>query len=49
MNGAQDPQTLLGALTQVWDETHPAPLQMLGADAPADGCEDGQCAVPGQN
>ncbi|MBX8466972.1 DsbA family oxidoreductase [Deinococcus sp. RIT780] len=49
VNGAQDPQTLLGALTQVWDETHPAPLQMIGTDAPADGCEDGQCAVPGQN
>ncbi|GAA5437408.1 hypothetical protein Daqu01_02541 [Deinococcus aquaticus] len=49
VNGAQDPQTLLGALTQVWDETHPAPLQMIGADAPAEGCEDGQCAVPAQN
>ncbi|MGM9321947.1 DsbA family oxidoreductase [Deinococcus aquaticus] len=49
VNGAQDPQTLLGALTQVWDETHPAPLQMIGADAPAEGCEDGQCAVPVQN
>ncbi|GGL19932.1 DsbA family oxidoreductase [Deinococcus radiotolerans] len=46
VSGAQDPQTLLGALTQVWQETHPAPLQMLGADATADGCEDGQCAVP---
>ncbi|GGS29778.1 DsbA family oxidoreductase [Deinococcus knuensis] len=49
VSGAQDPQTLLGALTQVWDETHPAPLQMIGTDTPADGCEDGQCAVPGQN
>lgn len=49
VNGAQAPQTLLAALTQVWDETHPAPLQMIGTDTPADGCEDGQCAVPGQN
>ncbi|GGR99443.1 DsbA family oxidoreductase [Deinococcus sedimenti] len=46
VSGAQDPQTLLGALTQVWQETHPAPLQMIGTESPADGCEDGQCAVP---
>lgn len=46
VSGAQDPQTLLGALNQVWQETHPAPLQMLGTETPADGCEDGQCAVP---
>lgn len=46
INGAQDPQTLLGALNQVWQETHPAPLQMIGTDTAADGCEDGQCAVP---
>lgn len=48
VSGAQDPQTLLGALNQVWAETHPAPLTLLGADAPAEGCEDGQCAVPRQ-
>ncbi|UBV42369.1 DsbA family oxidoreductase [Deinococcus taeanensis] len=46
VSGAQDPATLLGALNQVWQETHPAPLTLLGAAAPADGCDDGQCAVP---
>ncbi len=48
VNGAQAPETLLGALQQVWAEQHPAPLTLLGNAAPADGCEDGQCAVPQQ-
>ena len=46
VSGAQAPETLLGALSQVWAEQHPTPLTMLGQDAPAEGCEDGQCAVP---
>lgn len=45
VSGAQDRQTFLGALNQVWQETHPAPLTLLGSDT-ADGCEDGSCAVP---
>lgn len=45
VSGAQDPQAFLGALNQVWAETHPAPLTLLG-DANADGCEDGHCAAP---
>jgi len=49
VSGAQAPETLLGALNQVWSELAPAPapLQLLGAEASADGCEDGSCAVPG--
>ncbi len=43
VSGAQAPETLLSALKQVWSEQ--APLQIIGADA-AEGCEDGQCAVP---
>ncbi|AWN22752.1 disulfide bond formation protein DsbA [Deinococcus irradiatisoli] len=47
VSGAQAPETLLGALKQVWSEQ--APLQLIGADADGqtEGCEDGQCAVPG--
>jgi predicted DsbA family dithiol-disulfide isomerase len=49
VSGAQAPETLLGALNQVWTELapQPAPLQLLGAEAAGDGCEDGSCAVPG--
>ncbi|WP_188904149.1 DsbA family oxidoreductase [Deinococcus aerophilus] len=46
VSGAQSPEVLLGALQQVWAETHPAPLTLLGAASPAEGCEDGVCAVP---
>lgn len=47
VSGAQPAEVLRSALEQVWQETHPAPLTRLGPDAPAEGCEDGQCAVPG--
>ncbi|MGY2897101.1 DsbA family oxidoreductase [Deinococcus sp. UYEF24] len=48
VSGAQSPETLLGALGQVWSEVAPAPapLQLIGADSAGDGCEDGSCAVP---
>ncbi|WP_216321349.1 DsbA family oxidoreductase [Deinococcus aestuarii] len=46
VSGAQSPEVLRGALEQVWAETHPAPLTLLGTDTPAQACEDGQCAVP---
>jgi predicted DsbA family dithiol-disulfide isomerase len=46
VSGAQVPEVLLGALQQVWAETHPAPLTLIGAAAPVEGCEDGSCAVP---
>lgn len=48
VSGAQEPGVLLGALNQVWQETHPAPLTMLGQTEAAPGCEDGSCAVPSQ-
>ncbi|WP_407541335.1 DsbA family oxidoreductase [Deinococcus radiomollis] len=54
VSGAQSPETLLGALGQVWSEVAPQPaaLQLIGAggigaDSVGDGCEDGSCAVPG--
>ena len=47
VSGAQSPEVLRGALEQVWAETHPAPLTLLGTETPAQACEDGQCAVPG--
>ena len=49
VSGAQSPETLLGALGQVWSEVAPQPaaLQLIGADSAAEGCEDGSCAVPG--
>ncbi|EYB69572.1 DSBA oxidoreductase [Deinococcus phoenicis] len=46
VSGAQPAEVLRGALEQVWNETHPAPLTLLGQSTPAEGCEDGQCAVP---
>lgn len=46
VSGAQSPEVLLSALDQLWTETHPAPLTLLGSDDVAEGCEDGQCAVP---
>lgn len=47
VSGAQPAEVLRAALEQVWQEMHPAPLTLLGQDAPAEGCEDGQCALPG--
>ena len=47
VSGAQSPEVLGSALGQLWAETHPAPLTMMGTGAPAEGCEDGACAVPG--
>ncbi|WP_034386674.1 DsbA family oxidoreductase [Deinococcus sp. YIM 77859] len=47
VSGAQSAEVLQAALAQVWQETHPAPLTPLGQPASAQGCEDGQCALPG--
>ena len=49
VSGAQAPETLLGALQQVWSELAPQPaaLQLIGTTETGDGCEDGSCAVPG--
>lgn len=41
--GAQDTDTLLGILRQVWDETHPT---VLVADNDAATCGPDGCAVP---
>ena len=41
VSGAQPAGVLLGALAQTWAET--APLRHV---APAEGCEDGSCALP---
>lgn len=41
--GAQDTDSLLGILRQVWDETHPA-LPVVGDGAP--GCGPDGCAMP---
>ena len=49
VSGAQGPEVLRGALEQVWAEAHPAPLTLLGTANEAEGCEDGQCAVPPQH
>ena len=43
VSGAQSPETLLGALRQVWEERQP--LQLLGEQADAETCDDGSCAV----
>ncbi|WP_424951298.1 DsbA family oxidoreductase [Deinococcus sp.] len=49
VSGAQSPETLLGALQQVWSELAPQPaaLQLIGAESVGDGCEDGSCALTG--
>lgn len=49
VSGAQPAEVLRSALEQVWQETHPAPLTLLAAGASAEGCEDGQCALPGRD
>ncbi|WP_420595551.1 DsbA family oxidoreductase [Deinococcus sp.] len=46
VSGAQAPETLLGALNQVLSESQP--LTLIGNNV-AEGCEDGQCAVPASN
>lgn len=46
ISGAQGPEVFQQALTQVWAETHPAPLTMLGQENAAENCEDGSCTVP---
>jgi len=46
VSGAQSPEVLRGALEQLWTETHPAPLTLLGEGTPAESCEDGSCALP---
>ncbi|WP_235990732.1 hypothetical protein [Streptomyces ureilyticus] len=43
MPGAQDTDTLLGILRQVWDEAHPT---VLDADNDAAICGPDGCAVP---
>ncbi|MBB5234841.1 DsbA family oxidoreductase [Deinococcus budaensis] len=48
VSGAQSPEVLRGALAQLWQETHPAPLTLLGSGTPAEGCEGDECAVPQQ-
>ncbi|MCP2014184.1 putative DsbA family dithiol-disulfide isomerase [Deinococcus sp. HSC-46F16] len=47
VSGAQSPEVLRSALAQVWAESHPEPLTLLGGDTPAEGCEGDACAVPG--
>lgn len=44
LSGAQPAEVFSGALNQVWQEQKP--LQLIGAQNGAEGCEDGSCAVP---
>ncbi len=41
-SGAQPPEVLLQLLERAWADSHP-----LATVPPADGCDDGSCAVPG--
>ena len=43
--GAQPPEVFGEVLERVWNESKP--VQLIAAAAPADGCDDGSCAVPG--
>lgn len=43
--GAQPTEVFTQVLEKVWSET--APVQLIPAAAPADGCDDNGCAVPG--
>lgn len=43
--GAQPPEVFTQVLDRVWSETKP--VQLVTAAAPAEGCDDGSCAVPG--
>jgi predicted DsbA family dithiol-disulfide isomerase len=43
--GAQPPEVFSQVLDHVWSEIKP--VQLVTAAAPAEGCDDGSCAVPG--
>lgn len=43
--GAQPPGVFTKVLDRVWSESKP--IQLVTAAAPAEGCDDGACAVPG--
>ena len=43
--GAQPPDVFTEVLERTWTESKP--VQLIAAAAPADGCDDGSCAVPG--
>jgi predicted DsbA family dithiol-disulfide isomerase len=43
--GAQPPEVFTQVLDQAWAESKP--VQLVAAAAPADGCDDGSCAIPG--
>jgi protein disulfide-isomerase len=43
--GAQPPDVFSQVLDRVWSETKP--IQLVTAAAPAEGCDEGTCAVPG--
>ncbi|CAN5560801.1 DsbA family oxidoreductase [soil metagenome] len=43
--GAQPPDVFSQVLDRVWSESKP--IQLVTAAAPAEGCDDGACAVPG--
>ena len=43
--GAKPPEVFSQVLERVWSESKP--VQLIAAAAPADGCDDGSCAVPG--
>ncbi|GAA3805610.1 DsbA family oxidoreductase [Streptomyces chiangmaiensis] len=48
ISGAQDTDALLGVFQQVWDATHPQPVQIPAGDAEAVCGPDG-CALPGDH
>ena len=43
---AQPPEVFSEVLERVWSELKPV-VQLIAAAAPADGCDDGSCAIPG--
>lgn len=43
VSGAQPADVILSALDRAWQKAHP--LTFVGSTAPAEGCEDGSCAV----
>jgi predicted DsbA family dithiol-disulfide isomerase len=46
VSGAQSPAVFLQALDQVWAETHPEPLRLIGGAEGAENCSDESCALP---
>jgi predicted DsbA family dithiol-disulfide isomerase len=44
VSGAQPPEVILDALRQAWSETEPDAVPVTAA-TPADGCDDGSCAI----